>query len=628
MTPYLSRLVLFVLLSLFQASGSLFAQPTELSASLERIDDALYHQPDLPLLNRRLDSLSAAINRSDDLRLRGFYHFIRGEAAYFGGELEKPIRQYQIADSLMAVLRDSSSAHWVSIKDRLAGRLSQQGRIYEATQKFLEGMALAKQQRDSSLLLNLQTELVGHYSRNFFFELAEEQARQAEQLARRLGNEQQRMEIALIRMIDATRREDDSLTIALVRQWEPFFRTNNWPDPRYRMFYHSVAVEAYWLAEKRARVDYHYAKADALARGPLAGNAKYSINARFSKAVWHTVHSRTAEARAIARELLAIAEESENPNLQEVMYRLNYRVEMTLGDGIAAARYLEKLSSLRYTMLNRNRTEQIRYFRELFEREQSQAERLRQEREIATVRRAGRRRLAALIAFFGLLIGVGVVVSLFRSRRGARALLALQSRHAQEMIATTGRLRRRIAMNLHDSVGQNLVLLRQFLGQHTELSPETDRMLTEVIEEVRTISHEVHNTTLEQLGLPIALEQLLERMDRGTRLFVNAEIDVDGLDLEPETAQQLYAIAQEAIQNVVKHARATAVRVGLRLVAGGLELTIADNGVGRPVGRGREGLGTYSMRERAALIGAELRIESPAEGGTTVRITKPVDHAA
>lgn len=179
-------------------------------------------------------------------------------------------------------------------------------------------------------------------------------------------------------------------------------------------------------------------------------------------------------------------------------------------------------------------------------------------------------------------------------------------------------------MNLHDSVGQQLVLLKQHLQDKESAPEETSELVDRVIADVREISREAYNSLLDHLGLGTALQNLLDKLDRKTDLFVHADIEDAGLVLDEVTTQHLFAIAQEGLQNVLKHSGATAVQFTFWENDRELYFCLADNGVG--IGKGvsplREGLGVYTMRERARLIGACFSLRDGKNGGTVLEIRK------
>jgi PAS domain S-box-containing protein len=197
--------------------------------------------------------------------------------------------------------------------------------------------------------------------------------------------------------------------------------------------------------------------------------------------------------------------------------------------------------------------------------------------------------------------------------------------------------RRRIARELHDQLGQQLTALRLTLETLKAQSVErTDlRVQIETLEELaRQLDQdiafrlcELRPIGIDDLGLPAALTKYVHNWSKHcgipVRLHTSPLTD-DGLTSEVRTT--IYRLAQEALNNIAKHARADHVDVVLERSSEHLSLVIEDNGLGfDPSGAATAGhrLGLIGMRERAALVGADLQIESTPGRGTTVIVRTP-----
>jgi signal transduction histidine kinase len=200
--------------------------------------------------------------------------------------------------------------------------------------------------------------------------------------------------------------------------------------------------------------------------------------------------------------------------------------------------------------------------------------------------------------------------------------------------------RRRIARDLHDHLGQQLTALRMNLellagavDDDPKVAPQAariQRLAEDLDSAVDFLTWDLRPAALDHLGLSAALETLVAGWSE--RFGIAAEFkDGDGSALRLSAAQEanLYRVAQEALHNILKHARATHVNVALHRRGGDLLLAIEDNGRGFTVEPSASraagsGLGVTSMQERAALIGGALSIESEPGRGTTIRVRVPV----
>ena len=196
--------------------------------------------------------------------------------------------------------------------------------------------------------------------------------------------------------------------------------------------------------------------------------------------------------------------------------------------------------------------------------------------------------------------------------------------------------RRRIARELHDEVGQALTAIRinlQMLRQLPEAAArvnETLEVLDRVLQEVRRLSLDLRPSLLDDLGLVAALQWLVRVRAEGAGLVGAVVTDVPEAAVPAALATTCFRVVQEAVTNVIRHARAAHVWVELRRQDSGLEVAIRDDGVGFDVAaahrRARAGssLGLLSLAERVELAGGRSTIESAPGSGTTVRAWFPL----
>ena len=194
---------------------------------------------------------------------------------------------------------------------------------------------------------------------------------------------------------------------------------------------------------------------------------------------------------------------------------------------------------------------------------------------------------------------------------------------------------RRIARELHDQAGQLLASLHFALDEVTahvapaarDLIPQIRAMVDDVQHELRRISHEMRPPILDDLGLVPALDFMARGLARRSGL----RIAVSGprRRLAPDLEIHLYRVAQEALNNVVRHAGAQ--RAVVEVGGGDLQVTVEVRDDGRGFAledvrarRGERGLGLLGMQERVDALGGELLIESSPGAGTRVRVTVPL----
>jgi two-component system NarL family sensor kinase len=197
--------------------------------------------------------------------------------------------------------------------------------------------------------------------------------------------------------------------------------------------------------------------------------------------------------------------------------------------------------------------------------------------------------------------------------------------------------RKRVSAELHDGLGQALTLIklmvedslmrirRGSVDEAAELLDTTVLRIREAIGEVRQICSELRPVLLDRLGLAAALEALCKRVEQGSEnIVVIFDCRVEEEDIPDRLKADIFRIAQEAMNNAMKHGVATEIRLTVRRVETGVVLAIQDNGIGfdsLPVSTDASslsGLGLIGMQQRVQLNGGTFLVQSGEGGGTLV----------
>lgn len=190
--------------------------------------------------------------------------------------------------------------------------------------------------------------------------------------------------------------------------------------------------------------------------------------------------------------------------------------------------------------------------------------------------------------------------------------------------------RRRIAQELHDEIGQGLTaallqLETTVKAAPPDLTPKLSGAMESVrgsLEEARAVASRLRPEALDDLGLVRALRSLGKRLAEQTDIQIAFELHGGPPELAEEDEIVVYRVAQEALTNVLRHAKATRAEVCLESLDGIVQLTVSDDGIG--LAGMTQGGGMLGMRERALLIGAALAVEPRGQGGVAVRLSVPV----
>lgn len=197
--------------------------------------------------------------------------------------------------------------------------------------------------------------------------------------------------------------------------------------------------------------------------------------------------------------------------------------------------------------------------------------------------------------------------------------------------------RRKLAADLHDSIGGMLSTIRVGISTMAKTLPnpqsidETKQMLDDTISSVRRISRDLMPSTLEKFGLMYAIKELCERFEQTAKITIHFSESGEIPKLDSQRELMLFRIAQELLNNAVKHSEATQINVTTHF-GNTIELIVEDNGIGfdadffKNETAGNKGLGLYSIENRARLLGGEITFEKGRTKGSKTIVTAPVTH--
>jgi PAS domain S-box-containing protein len=230
---------------------------------------------------------------------------------------------------------------------------------------------------------------------------------------------------------------------------------------------------------------------------------------------------------------------------------------------------------------------------------------------------------------------MGITIDISESRARDEALRTVSGR----LIDAQEQERKRIARELHDSIGQQVAIFAVGLGQlkstvdprRTKNRKAIEKLVKDtnkLASDIKTLSHELHSSSLEFLGLVPAIRGLCREVSERHQVEINfTESNVPGR-VPPDVALALFRITQESLHNALKYSGERAFTVQLQGSGTHLELAISDNGAGFDVNEARasRGLGLISMRERILALKGTISIESQPMHGTRVRARVPISN--
>ena len=235
---------------------------------------------------------------------------------------------------------------------------------------------------------------------------------------------------------------------------------------------------------------------------------------------------------------------------------------------------------------------------------------------------------AALNMEHGAPILQATMIDISEWKRAEEALSGM----TRKLIESQEQERTRIGRELHDDINQRLAMLGVELGQLLENPSEVQnrvqelrKQATELSNDVQALSHDLHSSKLEYLGVVAGMKSWCKEFAERQKIDLDCKTAVSS-PLPPEIGLPLFRVLQEALTNATKHSGVKRVEVQLRERSGEIHLVIADSGRGFDIEAAKQGrgLGLTSMQERVRLVNGTISIESKPMGGTTIHVRVPL----
>lgn len=229
-----------------------------------------------------------------------------------------------------------------------------------------------------------------------------------------------------------------------------------------------------------------------------------------------------------------------------------------------------------------------------------------------------------------------------RSREELTGMEDIEVREfSKKILAMQEEERHRISRDLHDEIGQFSVslgsalnIIEKEIGKRNfdttlRLIKDAKKILTDTTNKIRTLFMDLRPAELDMLGLPSVLRELFSHYTKSYPLNIKFKENIGTLRIKDDVAITLYRVIQEALTNILKHAKAKNVKIGLLLEKREITFTIEDDGVGfdadaffKEVNAGK--LGLRGMRERVDLLNGKFSLQSKLKNGTKINVTFPI----
>lgn len=331
------------------------------------------------------------------------------------------------------------------------------------------------------------------------------------------------------------------------------------------------------------------------------------------------------EAIVYSEKAMAIAKEIKAQELIESIYDTMAEAASIAGDYKSAYAYQKLFSTSVNEFVNTEYTRQLSELNVKYETEKQQAVILQQKLEI------NKRNFWLLLASIALVFLVIAAYFVWRNYKNAldRKLQEQQEIEARALFEGEQNERIRLARDLHDGVGQMLSLIKMNMSNLPEgdtMTQKTMDLVDKTITEVRNVSH---NLIPEELNFGIfpALEDFVEKVNSSGVQKMEADIspEVKRRAFKKQEELSIYRIVQEIVNNIVKHADASVIRLSMSQHTDGTLLAIHDNGKGINMDaiHSSTGIGWKNINARVHLMSGEITIHSTKQSGTQIEITLP-----
>lgn len=314
-------------------------------------------------------------------------------------------------------------------------------------------------------------------------------------------------------------------------------------------------------------------------------------------------------------------------SLKTAVNKLLFEIYNAKDNTDRALKYYQKYTKIKDSVYNTQKTNAIAFYQTLYETERKEKEITLQQTEISLLEKDNnaKKRLLIFISISALLLTA--FGYLYWNRRYLKKQKEAQEKYSQDLLTSQEEERKRISKDLHDSLGQSLLLIKNKVVLKKD--ENTQKLVDNAIEEMRSISRTLHPFQLETIGISKALENLVHQLDESyPKTMIFGEIDFIDDSVNKQQEINIFRIVQECFSNIVKHAKADSAKVSVYKNERSIKVLIEDNGIGFDFSERYndfKSLGLKTIKERVNILNGSLKIDSTLGSGTKFSIIIPVN---
>ncbi|MCF6307610.1 MAG: sensor histidine kinase [Flavobacteriaceae bacterium] len=552
----------------------------------------------------------------DSFLLAGLY--LKRGGSYFRIDMQKAIEDYTTALNIFGQKDSIYKADAYLFRGQAFSNL---GKFVPAGEDFKAAYTYYENLKDYEYMLYAHQGNITMYSMNGFYEKAKIERDHLIKKLTQLNLNERLASSYYNQSVDYKKTNKPKLQLNYLLKADSLFKKHNIKKTLYFVIIHSKLTEYY-------ANDYEFEKAEKHLQ-ILEDNITKFNDDLFAESYYCSANAVYYEKTENFEKALEFA----NKKI-EISHKLNHE-EDKMESHLLLSNIYYKTEDFKKSIDNKNEYYEIKdsiynqssanalaYFQTLYETEKKEKELVKKNTSIQLleknnyfVKKLSIATAIAIALLFGLIL-------LYRNQKELRNNKLLQEKYSQDLLQYQENEHIRISKDLHDGIGQKLLILKN------KLTESDNRILVnETIDEVRAISRDLYPFQLQELGITKAIEHTITQIDENTTLFISSEIDnIDNL-FQKEQEVNIYRIVQESLSNIIKHAKAEASKVTIKKLTDKIVISIKDNGVGfdfTEKHKETNSLGLKTLLERTKFLHGQMKIQSKKGDGTLIEFIFPI----
>lgn len=550
------------------------------------------------------------------------YLYGSGADSYFDSGFEQEsITLYEKAEVFSLIAKDSTQ--YARYKAYKGFALSQMGEFAKASQEYQKALSIFLRRKDSANILKARIGLSILYGQNDFYYEAEKEHQAIDSLSFHMKEYGPYLVNLGNRANNQYAQKNYTASIKYNKKQLEIIKE----FPHFQMFEIAALKTLANSYVKTDSLDLAKSMLKRLKEKVDINSGDLNLKRQYLEALTQLLlkEEKYEQARITGEELLKIQEESTYYSGIMGTNKLLYIANEKAGNSTEALNYLKEYITIKDSIESTKKVNTLSYYQTLYEMEKRDSEIKQQQSEISLLDQENKvKNQWLLFGGLGLFLG-SIVIYLIRSRNFSRKEKQNQELFSQELIKAQEDQRTEVARDLHDSVGQKLMLLTKKVKSFNDTNVE--QLAKNTLEELRGISRGLYPATFERVGVTESIQFMINEVDANTNLFFISKIDNIDKTLSKQDELHLYRIIQEILNNIVKHANAKSVFITITKKANTIETIIKDNGIGFEFAEKLHSNSTIGMKtllERAKIIKSKLLFDSNKNEGTTMELITPI----